>query len=146
MAFDVRFEFSDEKGRVTTRTYHNDLATIALVTAQMAVLAPLFDAAIMGGLNKIVLTQVDTSDTFVALADSNVDKNATLQVTGGDGRGYPFNLPMIKSAHVLPGGAIDVAAVAITNIIDEFDVAKSWHINLNNPTDITSLDGGTLDT
>lgn len=146
MAFDVRFEFKDEKNRVTTRTYHNDLATVALVLAQAAVIAPLFDTVIMGGLNKVVLTQVDTSDAFVALADSNTDKNASIKVTGGDGRGYIFNLPMIKSALVHPGGAIDVDDAGIVALFAEFDVAKSWHINLATPTDITSVDGGTLDT
>ncbi len=145
MAFDVRFEFFDEKETVTTRTYVNTSATVAAVLTQAAVIAPLFNTVIMGGLNKIVLTQIDVSDAFVALADSNVDKNASIKVTGGDGFGYDFDLPMIKSALVLAGRAIDTADAGIVALFAEFASGKTWRINRRNPTDIADVIDGTLD-
>lgn len=145
MAFDVRFEFTDEKARVTTRTYVNNLATVALVLVQAAVIAPLFDAVMMGGLNKIVLTQVDTSDAYAAIADSNTDKNASIKVLGEDGYNYDFDLPMINSALVLAGGAIDTADAAMVALFAEFVTAKSWRINRRNPTAIASVVDGLLD-
>lgn len=145
MAFQVRFNWLDEKLGKTSRTYHNTNAVLADVITQLAVLLPLFDAASMGGMDDIIITNVSTAATFAAIADSNVDKNGSIKVTGGDGRGYDFNLPMINSALVLPGGALDVTDAAITNVIDEFAVGKTWRVNLNNPTDITEITGGQID-
>lgn len=145
MAFDVRFEFFDIAETVTTRTYVNTNALVADVLTQAAVLAPLFDTVIMGGLNKVILTQIDTSDAFVALADSNVDKNASIKVTGGDGFNYPFDLPMIKQALVLPGRAIDTADAGIVALFAEFAVGKTWRINRRFPTDIVTVVDGELD-
>ena len=145
MAFDVRFVFEDEKKTQTTRTYGNTNATIALVLTQVAVLAPLFDTVIMGGLVKVVITTSDAADTFVSLADSNVDKNASIKVLGGDGRNYDFDLPMIKSALVLPGRAIDTADAGIVALFAEFATGKTWRINGATPTFIAEVVDGTLD-
>ncbi len=145
MAFDVRFEFFDIAETVTTRTYGNTSATVAAVLTQAAVIAPLFDAVIMGGLNKIVLTNIDTSDAFVALADSNVDKNASIKVQGDNLRNYDFDLPMIKQALVLPGRAIDTADAGLVALFAEFAVGKTWRIDRFNPTGILKVIDGTLD-
>lgn len=145
MAFDVRFEFVDIQETVTTRTYGNTNALAADVLTQAAVLAPLFEAVMMGGLNKVVLTQVDTSDAYVALADSNVDKNASIKVLAGNGRHYDFDLPMIISSLVLPGRAIDTADAALIALFDEFATGKTWRIDRFNPTFIASVVDGVLD-
>jgi len=145
MSFFVRFEFVDDKKTVTTRTYINTNTTVAAVLTQVAVLAPLFDTVIMGGLNKVVLTQVDTGDSFVALTDSNVDKNASIQVKGDNLRFYDFDLPMIKSALVLPGRAILTGDAGIVALFAEFAVGKTWRIDLRNPTGVLEVVDGTLD-
>lgn len=145
MAFDVRFEFIDIAETVTTRTYVNNQALVADVLTQAAVLAPLFETVMMGGLNKIVLTLIDTSDAYAAGADSNVDKNASIKVTGGDGFGYDFDLPMINQDLVLPGRAIITADANIVALFAEFASGKTWRINRRNPTDIAAVIDGKLD-
>ncbi len=145
MAFNVRFEFVDDHGRKTHRTWNNSNALIADVLTQIGVIAPLFNAVIEGGLSKLTISQNSVAAAFAADATANVDDNASMKVIGGDGFAYDFDLPMINPGLVLAGGAINTSDAGIIALFSEFDVAKTWHINLRNPTDIVSLLSGELD-
>lgn len=141
----VRFNLVDEFGRATTRTWFNDEPLLADILADVVILAPLLDAVIQGGLTSIVISIPSSATTFVSTSPSNIDENASLKVTGGDARNYDFDLPMPVAALRLGGGAIDTSNAALISFIDQFLLADAWRINLNNPTDIATLNSGTLD-
>lgn len=145
MAFNVRFEFVDDHGRKTFRTWVNSNALIADVITQVGVLAPLLNAVIEGGLVKVSMTQTNVADAFAAGATASIDDNASIRVLAGDGFNYDFDLPMINPALVLAGGAINTDDAGIIALFAEFALAKTWHINLRNPTDIVAVMSGTLD-
>lgn len=141
----VRFNLVDEFGRATSRTWSNDEPLLADVLADVAVIAPLLDAVIEGGLTGVVITIPSTASIFSSSSPSNIDENASLKVVGGDDRNYDFDLPMPIAALRLGGGAIDVANAALVSFMNSFLVGDAWRVNLNNPTDIVSVTSGTLD-
>lgn len=145
MAFNVKFNIEDEFGRKTSRTWKNTGATIAAVLADVAIIGPLLDAIVQGGLTGVNISTADTATTFVASSPSNVDENASIKVRGGDTREYDFDLPMPIAAIRLAGGAIDVANAAVVSFFAQFLVGATWRVNLFNPTDITQVISGTLD-
>lgn len=145
MAFTVRFNITDEFGRKTSRSWHNTEATIAGVLADVATMGPLLDAVTQGGLTGVNIQLGDKTTTFAAETPSNIDENASIKVTGGDGFVYDFDLPMPIAALRLGGGAIDTANAALVSFFAEFLTGDAWRVNLRNPTDIVTVDSGTLD-
>lgn len=145
MAFNVKFNLEDEFGRKTSRTWKNTSATIADCLADVAVIGPLLDAVIQGGMTGVNISTADDATTFVATSPSNIDENASIKVRGADSREYDFDLPMPIAAVRLAGGAIDVANVNLVAFFDQFLAAAKWRVNLFNPTDIVQVISGTLD-
>ncbi len=140
----VKFNFQDSRGRTISRTIWNTGATLALVLAEVAILAPLWDAITDLELIDVVITNRDVSDAFAGAAISSVDENTSVKVRGGDTYVYDFNLPDVPDA-LHPGESLDVTDAAIVAFFDEFDTAETWRVNLRNPTDITDLISGQLD-
>lgn len=145
MAFTVKLNFMDEYGRKTSRSFGNTSALIADVLTDLATLAPLFEAVIQGGMLGATISIADKSDAFVATSPSNIDENASLQVVGGDGYNYDFDLPMPIAALRLAGGSIDTANAALVSLMAQWAVGAKWRVNLRSPTDIVSVTKGTLD-
>lgn len=147
MAFEVTFRFIDDMGRSTRRTYHNVGATVADVLTDVGVLAPLLDSAIEGGLSGVVIKTEDATDAFASDVGSNIDTNASVKVTGADGRNYDFDLPMPVAALRLAGGNFNSGSALWTDVATEFNGAggNNWRINLNNPTAIVATIGGEID-
>ncbi len=143
--FNVRFEFIDDYNRSTFRTWFNTNPLIATVLADITVLATALDGASVAGLAGVTISQTSLADVFPQVADANKDDNMSIKVSGGDNRNYDFNLPMPIPAIINPDGTLVTASPLITAIFDLFLVGAVWRINLNNPTDITAVIGGTLD-
>lgn len=144
MAFDVQFRIVDDYNRVTTRTWQNNQALVATVLTDVAVLAPLLEAIIEGGLERVVITQRSTATAFAAEAASNVDENGSIKVIGGDTFAYDFDLPMPYDTMKNPDGTLDLTLAAVTAFFAEF-LTGNFRINLRNPTTIATLVSGVLD-
>jgi len=140
----VKFNFIDSRGRTISRTLWNTGTTIAAVLADVATLAPLWDAITDLQFLEVVLTNRDVGDAFAGAAISSIDENTSVKVRGGDGWVYDFNLPDVPDA-LHPGESLDVTDAAVVAFFDEFDSGDNWRINLRNPTDITDLISGKLD-
>jgi len=117
---------------------------IADALTDIGTLAALWNTITEVMLVDVVLTQVDASETFAGAAVSNVDENTSVKVEGADGRTYDVDLPDLPDAKH-PIAALDITDVDIVAFFDEFAVGQNWRVNLNNPTDITSILSGLLD-
>lgn len=144
MSFRVRFNFRDSRARTTSRTVINNQALIATVLTDIGVLAALWDTITELELVDAVITQVDASEAFAGAAVSNVDENTSVKVQGADNRLYDFDLPDLPDAKH-PIAALDITDTDVVAFFDEFAVANSWRVNLNNPTDVTAIISGMLD-
>lgn len=145
MAFDVTFNFTDVFNRRTQRTYHNTQALLATVLTDLTTIAELIDAVSLGGLENVIITQRSAAEASAAEAGSNVDENCSVQVLGGDGYRYDFNLPMPDPSILNSDGTLDTGNAAVVALFGAFASGDSWRINLRNPTDIASVIGGVLD-
>ena len=146
MAFDVTFNFVDAYNRKTTRTWHNLQALLANALLNVTTLADLYDTIGFGGLESVLLTQRSIADASAPTALASIDENVSVQVVGGDGYRYDFNLPMPnKAGIILADGSLNTADSDVTDFFDQFASGANWRINLRNPTDIATLVGGVLD-
>lgn len=144
MAFDVRFNFMDSRGRKTSRSFHNTNALVADVITQIAVLLPLWEAITDLAFLYATIMSKDEASAFDGEAVSNVDENTSCTVICEDGKQYDVNLPDMPDA-LHPGESLDMTDVDVANFFAEFAVGKTWRLNLNNPTDIVTLVSGQLD-
>jgi hypothetical protein len=145
MAYSVRFNFLDSMGRIKGRSFHNTNALIADVITQVGVLAPLADAIIEGGLNNVIITQKNDDDAFAATAGSDIDNGMTLTLETTAPSNYGMRIPMPIDALKLSGGVVDTANAALLLFLAEFDAAKTWRVNLDNPVPFVSIVKGTVD-
>jgi len=141
----VLFSWTDGYGRIRQQTLTTTETTIAGALTEIALFVAKWDAISDGGLTQVSISQRDTSDAFAAVAGSNVDVNASLQVQGADGFKYDLNVPMINDTFVTGGGAIIIGDAAVVAFTDQFLVAGKWRMNNRFPTDITSVISGQLD-
>lgn len=139
------FNFIDGFNRQTQRSWWSTSTLLVDALTDIAALASAINALSDGGLDGVVITNVDTSEDFAAVAGSNVDDNASIQVLGGDGYKYDFNLPMPITALFNADGTVDTSNAALATLMGLFATGDNWRINLRNPTDIDSVVGGTLD-
>lgn len=145
MAFEVTFDFTDQWNRKTTRRWYNNQALVATVLTDIAALAPLYDAVGLGGISGVVITQKSTATTLAAGGASNIDANASIKVIAGDGYKYDFDLPMPSSTILNNDGTIITDDTDLVAFFNEFATAGHWRINLRNPTDVVTIDGGSVD-
>lgn len=145
MAFNVRFNFTDEKNGKTSRTYHNTNALIADVLTDVTTMAALIDVVSLGGLSDVVITQKSAAEASAAEANSNIDDNASVQVNGADGYVYDFDLPMPPPGIILSDRRLDVTDAGVIALFAAFGAGDNWRINLRVPTAISSVIGGVLD-
>jgi len=144
MAFDVRFNFLDSRGRSTSRSFHNTNALVADVVTQIGVLMTLWDAITDLQFLYATIMNKDTAAAFAGAAISNVDENTSCKVIAGDGKVYDVNLCDVPDSFH-PGESLDMTDLAVSNFFAEFAVGKTWRLNLNNPTEIVTLVSGQLD-
>lgn len=145
MAYSVRFNFVDAMGRIKGRSFHNNNALIADVITQVGVLAPLINAIIEGGLVNVIITQKNSAAAFAADAGSDVDNGMTLTLETTAPSNYGMRVPMPIDALKLAGGVVDTANAALLLFLAEFDAAKTWRVNLDNPVPYVSIVKGTVD-
>lgn len=145
MAFTVRFNFLDSMGRTKGRSFHNTQAAIADVLTDVAVLAPLLNAIVEGGLQDIVITQKSDASAFAADAGSDIDNGMTLTLDTTATSNYGMRIPMPIDALKLAGGVIDTANAALLSFLAEFDALKTWRVNLDNPVSYVGIVKGTVD-
>lgn len=141
----VQFAWLDGFGRIKRQTLTTTAATIALALTEVATFIALFTPTSDAGLVQVSISTKDNTDAYAAVAGSNVDVNASLQVVGADGFNYDLNIPMIKDAFVTGGGAIVISDAVIVAHTDQFLVAGDWRVNNRFPTAITSVSSGQLD-
>lgn len=144
MAFDVRFNFLDSRGRSTSRSFHNTNALVADVVTQIGVLLALWNVVTDLQFLYATIMNKDAASAFAGAAVSNVDENTSCKVIAGDGKVYDVNLPDVPDAKH-PGESLDMTDVDVANFFAEFAVGKTWRLNLNNPTEIVTLVSGQLD-
>lgn len=144
MAFRVRFNLMDSRGRRTSRTYHNNQPLIATVLTDITTLSGLWDTITDLALMDVVITQANSDDAFAGAAVSNIDENTSVKALGADNRVYDVDLPDMPDAKH-PIAALDVTDADVVAWFDEFGVANNWRVNLSNPTAITLLISGLLD-
>lgn len=145
MASEVRFNFLDSRGRTTSRTVVHTSDVIATILADVAVLAPLWDALTDLELVDVIVSKRDNTDAFAGAAVSNIDENVSVQVLKANGYKADFNLPDMPDSFT-PGGVIDPTALPITDFFAEFAAGNNWRLNIQNPQAISSVIKGVLDT
>ena len=145
MAFNVRFNFTDLKNGDTSRTWVNTGATVAAVLLDVTTLVALYAAIGLGGLDSVLISQRSTADAFAPETGANVDDNASVQVLGGDGYKYDFDLPMPEADIIQADRSVLTTDAAVIAFFAAFASGSTWRINLRNPTDVATVIGGTLD-
>ncbi len=144
MAYTVKFNFRDSRGRTVSRSLHNDEPLIADVITDVGELTTLWNPITDLAFEEVVITSRNTADAFAGAAVSNRDENTSVKVMGEDGYVYDFDLPDVPDA-LHPGETLDVTDAAVVAFFDEFLTAGPWRVNLRNPTAIASLISGKLD-
>lgn len=143
--FTVDLTFEDAYGRRTKRSYHHTGTLIATVLTDLTTMYARYDDIGDGAIICADIRQRDESSAVAAVAGANVDENASVQVTGGDGYKYDHNIPMPNAGILLTNGDVDIADTNLALWIDQFASGSNWRINLRNPTDIVEVNGGQLD-
>jgi hypothetical protein len=144
----VQFNLIDHNNSVIRKKFWNTNTDLATVLADVAVMAPLLQAIVQGGLQDVTISTEDSSDAFaVSAEESNIDEGMTLSVLGGDGFNYPLKVPMPRSDLRLPGRAIALNDADLVAFLAKFDggAGNDWRINLRNPTTVVSVNSGKLD-
>lgn len=138
------FNFQDSHGRLRSRKLFNTQVAVADVITDIGTLAGLWNPLTDLGLVSVNIAFVDLSAAFALVANSNVDVNASVQVQGGDGYRYDFDLPGIPDS-LVSGGALNTADTGVVDFFAEFATGDTWRINTRNPTFISQVLSGTLD-
>lgn len=140
----VKFTFRDSRGRAISRTLAHEGTVVADILSDAGTLAGLWNPLTDLAFESVVVSFVDPSGAFAGAAVSNRDEGVSVQVQGGDGRKYDFDLPDMPDAK-MPTELLDVTDIDVVAFFDQFNTPNPWRINLNNPTPITALIKGVLD-
>ena len=143
MSFLIDITWLDDYGRVTTKRYENNRATLsdALTdtTALVAAMADISDAGVV----KANIINSTVADAKGAAAGANVDVGATLHCTLDNGKGYALKIPMIKATKVGTGGAVDVEDTDIVTFTTLFLTAG--HFRMSEGNYLVGVRSGELD-
>lgn len=144
MSSTVVLSFLDSRGRGKTRTIVHTSDVLAVVIADLAILAPLWNPITDLEFTHATISNRDSAAAFAGAAISNVDENVSASVLQGNGFKADFNLPDMPDSFT-PGGTIDPADASIVAFFDKFLVGDVWRIGVQNPQDIVSVISGVLD-
>lgn len=138
------WKFRDSRQRNTSRTIWNTQTTIALVAAEIASLAALWNPLTDLQLVSVLIGFDDEASAFAGETVSSIDAGVSVQVRGGDGRLYDFDLPAVPNTLTV-SEAMPTDGAALVAFFDEFAVGGTWRLNISNPTTVTAIVKATLD-
>jgi len=144
MASVVKFNFLDDHGRKTSRSFSHTSDVLATVLASAATLAGLWDPLTDLQMTGVVVTKKDATVAFAGASGSNIDDNVSVQVLAADGFAYDVDLPAVPNAK-LSGGQIALSDADLIAFFAAFAAGGVWRVNLRNPTAVASVVKAILD-
>jgi len=138
------WNFRDSRQRRTRRTIWNTQTTLALVAAEVATLSAAWNPLTDLQLVSVLISQEDEASAFAGNPPSNIDSGVSVQLLGGDGRLYDFDLPDVPDALTV-SEAMPTDGTEITAFFALFGAGGTWRLNISNPTEVTAIVKATLD-
>lgn len=140
----ISLTIMDSLNRERTKQLVTELTTVAAIQTFLDAYLPLWAGVSGLGIQRADVVMPLTVSPQTPAANSNIDEGATFNVTTGDTYKTGFKIPGILDALRLPGGAIDLAALGVTNFFADY-LTGDARVNKNNPTTVTVVNSGVLD-